>query len=219
MTKTLLIFLFFITTTTATLCQKKLAISNKLWTESDRDYIVKGLERTKNEVFDELKNLDDKYWNLKDDSTCLSVGQIINYLILQDNRYKKEISLCIDQPDHTQFIKRSRENDQILLNSAEYETKKNPVFYKVMQSQSLSRDKADYVFNETRNQLCDFVLHSKDNFKKELRLKSTPFASEIENHDKFNIKYINHLLLACISQTEKHINLLRKIKQHANIGK
>jgi hypothetical protein len=84
--KTHTLLFYLLVSSLAGFCQSN---SSKLWTEAEREVLLKGLERTKNEVSNEIKGLSEQQWNFKEDSTRWSIAEIVEHLITQDESFTK----------------------------------------------------------------------------------------------------------------------------------
>ncbi len=113
--KKYLLIPFCILVTLSSNCQKPDISPDKLWTESERENLLKGLDRTKKEVFSEIKGLTEQQWNFKEDSTRWSISEIVEHLITQDESYTKEIWTCLSIPEMPQFVDKTKGNDYVFI--------------------------------------------------------------------------------------------------------
>lgn len=67
----------------------------KLWTDADRNYLVSNLERTKQEIIIETKNLSLQQWSYKADSTNWSIAQVLEHLGLYERIFMQEADIML----------------------------------------------------------------------------------------------------------------------------
>lgn len=70
------------------------------WTEKDRAYLVENLERTRNAIIEETKNLTLEQWSFKPDSNQWSIGQVLEHLGLYERIFAQEADIMLStDPD------------------------------------------------------------------------------------------------------------------------
>lgn len=67
----------------------------KPWTEADRLYLVKNLERTKQEIITETRNLSLGQWSYKQDSSKWSIAQVLEHLGLYERIFAQEADIML----------------------------------------------------------------------------------------------------------------------------
>jgi hypothetical protein len=99
MTKAFTILLIF-TTSLSFVSNKVYSQKTKLWTDSDRKFLVDNLERTKLEIIRETHNLTLEQWSFKEDSTKWSIGQVLEHLGLYERIFAQEADIMLSSnPD------------------------------------------------------------------------------------------------------------------------
>lgn len=77
-----------------------LAQSGSLWTESDRQFLLKNLQRTRDEVISHTKSLTAAQWAFKEDSSKWSIGQVLEHLGLYERIFAQEADIMLStKPD------------------------------------------------------------------------------------------------------------------------
>jgi len=79
-----------------------------LWTESDRDFLVKNLERTKQEIMKETRELTVEQWSFKEDTSKWSIGQVLEHLGLYERIFSQEADIMLSskpEPELYSFSK------------------------------------------------------------------------------------------------------------------
>jgi len=69
--------------------------TKRLWTESDRDFLVSHLERTKKEIINETQNLTLRQWSFREDSAKWSIGQVLEHLGLYERIFMQEADIML----------------------------------------------------------------------------------------------------------------------------
>jgi hypothetical protein len=198
--------------------QTRNASSDRLWTEAERDSLLKGLERTKNEVFAEIKGLNEQQWNFKEDSTRWSISEIVEHLITQDESYVKEISTCLNQPEMPQFLEKTKGNDHVFIDYVDDPLKTNAGFLTPF-GRYCSKDKTEFAYNRIRAALYSTVKNSKDDFRKHFTFRNYKQGNTITDAEKYNVRDMHQIVLTCIAHTDRHLKQLRKVKKHLNYPK
>lgn len=217
MKSNILILLFVLSTLTA-FCQTSASYSGKIWTESERGNLLKGLERTKNEVFLETKGLSDQQWNFKEDSTRWSISEIVEHLITQDESFTKEIWTCLNQPELPQFIDIAKGNDHVFVEYSDDPLKANAGFLSPF-GRYCSKEKTEFAYKRIRDTLFGTVKNSEDDFRKHFTFRNYKFDGQLTNAETYNVRDMHQIVLTCISHTDRHLKQLRKVKDHPNYPK
>ncbi|MCB0667662.1 MAG: DinB family protein [Saprospiraceae bacterium] len=70
------------------------------WTEKDRVFLVKNLERTRNAIIEETNYLTMEQWSFKPDSNQWSIGQVLEHLGLYERIFAQEADIMLStEPD------------------------------------------------------------------------------------------------------------------------
>ncbi|MGB4841181.1 MAG: hypothetical protein WBP08_19385 [Saprospiraceae bacterium] len=192
--------------------------TDRLWTESERESLLRGLEQTKNEVFSEIKGLTDQQWNFKEDSWRWSVSEIIDHLITQDESYNQEIWTCLNQPQQPQFIEQIKGNDQVFIEYSDDPLKANAGFLSPF-GKYCSKDKTEFAYNRIRDALFGTVKNSKNDFRKHFTFRNFKFDGQLTNAEIYNVRDMHQIVITCISHTERYLKQPRKVKIHPNYPK
>jgi hypothetical protein len=71
-----------------------------LWTEKDRQFLVKNLERTRNEVQARTSKLSEDQWQFKPDTASWSVAQVVEHMGLYERIFIQEADIMLSaDPD------------------------------------------------------------------------------------------------------------------------
>lgn len=192
--------------------------AEKIWTDKEKKAVLAGLERTKKEVFEAIKDLTVSQWNFKEDSSRWSIGEIVEHLTNQDESYFIEIRICLMQPELPQFIERARGNDDIFIAYADDPQKGDAGFLSPI-GKYCTREKAEFAFNRVRSRIYGIIDGTNEDLRKHFTFRRFTNDGQLSNAEKYNLRDLHQLLLTCISHTDRHLKQLRRVKQHPNYPK
>jgi len=81
------------------------AQTTKLWTEADRKFLLENLERTKNEIIRETKNLSPAQWAYKETPEKWSIGQVLEHLGLYERIFEQEAGIMLSSDPEPELYK------------------------------------------------------------------------------------------------------------------
>jgi uncharacterized damage-inducible protein DinB len=64
----------------------------KLWTESDRKYLIDNLVRTKNELISAANNLTEQQWRFKECPEKWSINQVVEHIAIYELMFQRQIT-------------------------------------------------------------------------------------------------------------------------------
>ena len=204
MTKLLILFLLTSLSIIAHPIQAQQVGAQKIWTDKEKKAVLAGLERTKKEVFEAIKDLTVSQWNFKEDSSRWSIGEIVEHLTNQDESYFIEIRTCLMQPELPQFIDDPQKADAGFL---------TPI------GKYCTREKAEFAFNRVRSRIYGIIDGTNEDLRKHFTFRRFTNDGQLSNAEKYNLRDLHQLLLTCISHTDRHLKQLRRVKQHPNYPK
>ena len=85
-----------------------LAQESRLWTESDRKYLLDNLIQSRDSIIIETQTLSDKQWNFKESPERWSIKEVVEHLAIYELIYDKEVSLGVNagpQPELNKTVK------------------------------------------------------------------------------------------------------------------
>jgi hypothetical protein len=193
--------------------EKRSAI--KVWSTQERDLLINGLERTRNELINEIKELSDAQWNFKEDSSRWSVAEIVEHLFAQNESYRIEMRTVLNQPELPQFVHKAKENDQVFLDYASDTLKADAGILSPI-GRFCSKEKSIFAFNRTHDILIYMVSSSDKDFRKHFTFRNYISDGHLSNAEIYNIRDIHQLMLTCIAHMDRHLNQLRKVKSNSD---
>jgi hypothetical protein len=83
-------------------------LSQRLWTEADRQYLLTNLRRTQDSLVRETQNLTREQWNFKESADRWSINEVVEHLALWELLLDREVNQALvagPQPDLTKNAK------------------------------------------------------------------------------------------------------------------
>jgi len=171
------------------------------WTEADRKYLLDNLNRSKQEIIDETKNLTKEQWDFKESPDRWNIKQIVEHIGIWELLFMNEISRALARAPDPAFAHQIPDslflgNGEKKNNALEYtkpfsfavplgnnEGKNNVTWLTTMRNESI-----EYLKTETKN----------------IRLQYDYCAGP--NVHQYFIMIFGH--------TDRHLRQLRKVKAH-----
>jgi DinB superfamily len=89
-------------------------LSQKLWTETDRKYLVDNLTRTRNEIIKETQNLSEQQWNFKESPERWSINEVVEHLAIWELLLDREVSQALVAGLQPELAKNAKTDSSIL---------------------------------------------------------------------------------------------------------
>lgn len=200
------IFFFLIFAITAFFCNAQ--TTQKIWTESDRRFLLENLHRSKDQLLKETKDLTDAQWNFKENPNRWSIRQVVEHIGIWELLLQREISLAYMNGPKPDLVA-AASPDSIIINylkdtAAHIATDyTKPFTYSVPMGINSGKDNLAW-FLKLRNESVDFVTKTNE----DLRLYfGRPGRS------------IHFIYLSTIGHTDRHLLQITKIKHDPNYPK
>lgn len=191
------------------------SLPTKLWSTQDKELLIRGLERTRSDLMNEIKGLSEQQWNFKEDSSRWSIAEIVEHLFAQNESYRIEMRTALNQPELLQFVEKAKGNDQIFIDYSTDPLKADAGFLSPI-GRFCSKEKAIFAFNRTQDALISMITTTNKDFRKHFTFRNYVFDGQLSNAEKYNLRDMHQLMLTCIAHTNRHLNQLRKVKKHPN---
>jgi len=191
------------------------SLSAKLWSMQDKELLIRGLERTRNDLMKEIEGLSIQQWNFKEDSSRWSIAEIVEHLFAQNESYRIEMRTALNQPESLEFIEKAKGNDQVFIDYTTDTLKTDAGFLSPI-GRFCSKEKAIFAFNRTQDALINMITTTNKDFRKHFTFRNYVFDGHLSNAEKYNIRDMHQLMLTCIAHMDRHLNQLRKVKKHSS---
>jgi hypothetical protein len=181
----------------------------KLWSETDRQYLLGNLVRSKEELIKETKGLTKEQWSFKESPDRWSINQVVEHIATWELLLDHEISRALREGLKPELYKTAKP-DSVILGfimeekphiSIEY-TK--PFTYTVPMGLTEGQNNMAW-FLKMRNESIDYLGKAKEDLR------------------SYNLKpgspNIHQRYITLFGHCDRHLRQIRKIKQHPNYPK
>jgi hypothetical protein len=174
------------------------SIKVSLWTETDRQYLLNNLTRTRDSIIKETAHLTPAQWTFKESPERWSIAQIIEHLSYWEIIYSREIALSLRQKPQPELSKVSRP-DSTYLN---FLMEEGPhVASNYSQPLGLTEGKNDLaLFLKLRNEHIESVRTTAIDLRAYYLLPTRPNVHQV---------YLN-----IFGHCDRHLRQIRKVKIH-----
>lgn len=183
--------------------------SQKLWTETDRKYLVDNLQRTRDALIKETENLTEVQWNFKESPDRWSIKQVVEHIDIWELLLINEVSDALSSGLQAELSKTAKPDSIYLgfimeekLHVATDYTK--PFTYAVPMG-----------LNDGKTNVAWFL---------KMRNESIAYLNTAtEDLRGYNLKAgrptVHQLYIIIFGHTERHLRQVRKIKANSNYPK
>jgi len=178
----------------------------KLWTESDRQYTLDNLKRTRDELVKETENLTLDQWNFKESADRWSIAEIVEHLGNWELLWAREIGISSQNTPKPEMLLTSKPDsyyhDFIMEEKAHI-------------SPTISRPTG---FIEGKNNLTRFVNLRNENITFTEKTKADMKAIfELTGTDR--ARNLHQVYIYQWGHVDRHLRQIRKVKTHINYPK
>jgi hypothetical protein len=188
--------------------------SEESWNEAERSFMISGLERTKNELLNELKGLNNEQWSFKISKEKWSIREVVEHLEVQDELYHREIFLVIKTPQSLKYLEIVKGKDQAILNYATDSTKGTAGWSLEPIGRFCSKYDSEIAFIRARDHIIEFVNETNLDLRKFFTFRKYIDDGGLTDIRLWDVRDLHQLLLTTIAHTDRHINQIRQIKQY-----
>lgn len=185
------------------------AQNDKQWTEDDRQYLLKNLVRSKEELIKETEGLSKKQWSFKESPDRWSINQVVEHIAIWEMLIDHEISRALRDGLKPELYKTATP-DSVFVNfimeeklhiSTDY-TK--PFTYTVPMGINEGKNNLAW-FLKLRNESIEYLSTTKDDLRSYNLKTGSPTT-----HQRY---------ITIFGHCDRHLRQIRKIKQHPNYPK
>jgi hypothetical protein len=179
--------------------------TQKLWTESERNFLQENLKRSRDQLLKETRNLTDTQWNFKESLDRWSIRQVVEHIGIWELLLQREISLAYmggPKPELTSTATHDSVNSNFLKDTMQHIATEytKPFTYSVPMGLNLGKDNIVW-FLKMRNESIDFLAKTNEDLRVYF---SRPGRS------------IHYVYLSTYGHTDRHLQQIAKIKRHSN---
>lgn len=195
---------------------RKTQESERWWTENDRQFIIAELNRTTEELRRETENISEDQWNFREDTTRWSMAEIVEHLEIQNLLHYREIAVTSKSPQYLPFRSITEGKDTFFSSYSTDTLQSKAQWFLEPRGRYSSLNDGLFAFHKARQELTLLVEQTDIDFRKQFTFRVPVEGKEIENIKIGQVRDLHQLLLTGIAHTDRHLQQIRKIKQHEN---
>ena len=182
-------------------------VNSPIWTEADKTFLLRNLERTRDEVIKETDKLTPVQWTFKENDTSWSIAQVVEHLGLYERTFLHEGAVILQSKPEPDLAVTARSDSSYLawMNEPQHHVaNKNHIPLGLM----TGKDNLIF-FLYGRNLIIDFIRTTKADLK-----AYYTYRSGDEKRRSLHALYVVHF-----GHTDRHLRQIRRIKQNTNFPK
>lgn len=184
------------------------------WTTDDQQLIISELNKTTNELKEEIENISIDQWSFREDSTRWSIAEIVEHLEMQNQLHYREISVTSKAPQYLKYRQITEGKDAFFSNYSVDPTKSKAKWFLEPSGKFCSKKECEEAFYKVRTELTKYIDQTDVDLRKQFTFRTPVEGKEISNIKIGQVRDLHQLLLTGIAHTYRHLDQLRKIKQH-----
>ena len=177
--------------------------TEKLWTETDRQFTIENLKRSRDEVVRETENLTPAQWAFRESPDRWSIGEVVEHLALWEIIWSREISMGSRSKPQPELNKTTRPDSYYAEWIMEPNPHKSPDFSRPT-GFIKGKDNLTF-FLKLRNETIGFVETTPIDMRAHFELTGTD-----------NPRNMHQVYIFQWGHVDRHLRQIRKIKQHQN---
>ncbi|MEZ4935290.1 MAG: DinB family protein [Saprospiraceae bacterium] len=186
----------------------------KIWTEKDRQFILKELERTSNELLKETEKLALDQWTFRENPTRWNIAEIVEHLILQNELHYREIYAVSNAPALPQYLPITTGHDDHFLSYATDPVKSHAKWFLQPLGRFDSKRQSIAAFQRARDGIRGFVEKTEIDLRQHFTFRNQAGNVPIDSVKIGDVMDLHQFLLTGIAHTDRHLVQIRNIKKH-----
>lgn len=187
-------------------------LSQNLWTESDRTFLLEGLIKTESELLSEIKELNEYQISYKPDSISWSIAEVIEHVAVYEEHLYWDLFYQRHTPERPDLVAKVKGNDEELLSYATDPSKGNAPWLAEPMGRFDTKPELIHYFTKFRDEVISLIKETKTDFR-------LHFIYRQPTNSIWDIRDLHQYALVWIAHTERHINQIRRIKNSDNYPK
>lgn len=184
------------------------------WTADDRALIISELNRTTNELRQEIADLSDRQWYFKERADRWSIAEILEHLEMQNQLHYREITIQANSPQHLKYRSITMGKDDYFTRYATDTIKGQSQWFLQPLGRYNSKPEGETAFYTARNALKNWVEETEIDLRKQFTFRTPVEGRDISELRIGQVRDLHQLLLTGIAHTDRHLRQIRTIKQH-----
>lgn len=178
----------------------------RLWTETDRQYTLENMKRTRDELIKETENLSPAQWSFHESPDRWSIAEIVEHLAIWEIIWSREMSISTRNKPTPELLATSRPDSyyhEFIIEDAKHT------------SPDISRPSG---FIEGKNNLTFFLRNHAINLTF-VETTQADLRAIFELTGTPNPRNIHQVLIFQWGHVDRHLRQIRKVKTHPNYPK
>jgi len=193
--------------------------SVRWWTNEDRQFVVSELNRTTNELKTEIEYVTDDQWNFRGAAGRWSIAEIVEHLEMQNQLHFREISVVSKTPQYLEFRSITEGKDTYFSDYSNDPRKGKAQWFLIPLGRFCSQEEGKAAFYKARMELTQLIKQTDIDFRKQFTFRTSVHGKEVSELKIGEVRDLHQLLLTGIAHTDRHLQQIRKIKQHQGYPK
>ncbi|MBP6234687.1 MAG: DinB family protein [Saprospiraceae bacterium] len=181
----------------------------RLWTETDRQFLLDGLKSTQRELMKEVEDLNEVQLLFKPDTSKWSISEILEHLGTFEEILAWDIYCNQYTPEQSGFTKNHSAKDSLMLAYATDTTKGKSPSVAAPLGRFTSLVKLKKYFEYNRAEVIRLVKNSTSDFRKHYIYRPSEWG-------EWAVRDLHQYVLIYITHTTRHTNQIRKVKSDKN---
>jgi hypothetical protein len=178
----------------------------RLWTETDRAYLLDHLTRSRDELMKETKSLSEAQWNFREAPERWSIKEVVEHVALYEMLFQREITMALRAGARPELLKSAPQDSNVLAFIMEEKPHfsldyTQPFTYSLPMGLNAGDSNLAW-YNKLRNECINHVQNTEDDLRVYFMQEGRANIHQV---------YIN-----VFGHTDRHLRQIRKIKQHPN---
>ena len=180
--------------------------SDTYWSENDRNYLIKGLEDSKQELMSVIDTLTEAQWNFMPNPESWSIARIVEHLGLQQDMHFREVFVLSKTPPLPDLVDQVEGNEIKILNYVSDITKGEATWNVEPLGRWCTKSDAINQFDLSRGKFIEFVKTTNADLKQHFTFRNLPDKSDYRS-----IRDLHQIVLTTITHTRRHIKQIEGI--------
>ena len=191
----------------------------KIWTESERRFLLVELDRTTAEVLKETEDLGEEQWHFHEDNFRWSIAAIIEHLTVQNELDYRELTSLANAPAMPQYLMAAAGQDQLFRAYATDPEKAQAKWFLQPIGRFGHKRQAVDAFLRARDGLRDFVEATEVDLRLHFTFRNKAGEKPMPELKPGDVRDLHQLVLYGIAHTDRHLRQIRNIKKHSRYPK
>lgn len=186
----------------------------KIWTDKERQFILKELERTTDELIKETEKLALDQWTFRETPTRWNIAEIMEHLTLQNELHYREIYAVSNAPALPQYLPVTTGHDDHFIGYATDPVKSHAKWFLQPLGRFDSKRQSIAAFQRARDGIQGFVEKTEVDLRQHFTFRNHAGDLPIDSVTIGNVMDLHQFLLRGIAHTDRHLIQIRNIKKH-----